>query len=132
MRCIQQCPNLPLKAFKEAMSENFEKNKNKFKYSLNDVQVCKPIHVCHHTWHQLGMCMTIFNSYITTLMLAGTQTDDSIPSRVEILEETKGTTGTQNQSLWTTARLTTRLSQPQWGMLFVIAGAGSKFNDKIW
>ncbi|KAG0629175.1 hypothetical protein M758_1G082300 [Ceratodon purpureus] len=41
MRCIQQCPNLPLKAFKEAMSENFEKNKNKFKYSLNDVQVRK-------------------------------------------------------------------------------------------
>lgn len=39
IQCIEKCPNLPLKAFKEAMSENFEKKKNKFKYSLDEVQV---------------------------------------------------------------------------------------------
>ena len=39
IQCIEKCPNLPLKAFKEAMSENFEKKKNKFKYSLDEAQV---------------------------------------------------------------------------------------------
>ena len=40
IRCVEKCPNLLLKAFKEAISENFEKKGNKFKYDLNETQVC--------------------------------------------------------------------------------------------
>lgn len=37
-RCVEECPNLPLKAFKDAIIENFDTT-NKFKYELTEAQV---------------------------------------------------------------------------------------------
>lgn len=39
IRCVDECPNLGINAFKPAMIDNFERTGTKFKYPLSDDQV---------------------------------------------------------------------------------------------
>lgn len=39
IRCVDECPNLGINAFKPAMIDNFEQTGTKFKYPLSDDQV---------------------------------------------------------------------------------------------